>query len=327
MKRYLLGSSLVVVAALGGAFGFFAMRKPAMAAPSSVKVEMSSERIARGKYLFQVVSGCDDCHTDRDWTKFSAPPNVLTRGRGVTFPADMGLPGKVSSKNITPDPVTGLGAWTDGEKIRAIREGVSRDGYALFPMMPYNVYRHMSDDDVNALVAYLNSLPPITHAVPPTQLDFPVNLLIKSAPQPVAGSVVTPDRADPVKYGEYMVHIAGCIECHTPSEKGEPVKGMTFAGGQEFHLGKFLVHTANITPDAETGIGEWTEARFIQKFRGYAQFAETGAPKAVQANFTMMPWTAFSKLTDEDLKAIFAYLRTVKPVYNRVDKHPELPQS
>src|SRR5262249_33855917 len=152
---------------------------------------------------------------------------------GVEFPKELGLPGKIASRNITPDVETGIGSWTDGEKIRAIREGVSRDGTALFPMMPYERFRQMSDEDVKSLGAYLNTLPPVKHQVERSQVDFPVSVLIKSAPQP-AGAVASPNQSDRFAYGEYLVSLAGCGGCHTPTEKGEPKPGMAFAGGERF---------------------------------------------------------------------------------------------
>ena len=124
------------------------------------------------------------------------------------------MPGLVVASNITPDVETGIGSWSDGEKIRSIREGVDRDGNALLPMMPYTDYRLMSDMDVESVVAYLNSLAPIRHALPKTRVDFPINLLIKSVPRPV-GHVAPPERSDPQKYGKYLAALAGCGGCHT----------------------------------------------------------------------------------------------------------------
>src|SRR5262249_38728318 len=159
---------------------------------------------ARGRYLFENLCDSDGCHSQRDFTRFGAPVIVPGRGQGFEFPTELGLPGRVNASNITPDRETGIGNWTDGEKIRAIREGVDREGRTLFPMMPYPSYRYMSDEDVESLVVYLNALPPVRHAVPPTQVKFPVNLFIKGVPQP-AGSVRPPNRSDRMKYGEYLV--------------------------------------------------------------------------------------------------------------------------
>jgi hypothetical protein len=112
----------------------------------------------------------------------------------------------------------------------------------------------MSDDDVQAVVAYLNSLPPVKHALPKTQLAFPVGLMIKSAPQP-AGTVPAPDRSDRMKFGAYLVALGRCADCPTPSEKGQPIAGKEFAGGTIFDTTVGKAVSANITPDVETGIG------------------------------------------------------------------------
>src|SRR5262249_53906087 len=158
---------------------------------------------------------------------------------------------------------TGIGAWTDGEKIRAIRDGIDKDGRALFPMMPYASYRSMSDEDVESLVAYLNSLPAVRNPLPSTALNFPVNLMIKFAPKP-AGSISAPPRADRVQYGAYLVAIGGCAECHSPLEKGRPVAGMDFAGGRVIASSFGTVVSANITPDNETGTGKWSQEFFLK---------------------------------------------------------------
>jgi mono/diheme cytochrome c family protein len=243
------------------------------------------------------------------------------RGEGFEFPKDMGLPGRVAARNITSDIETGIGAWTDGEKIRAIREGISRDGTPLFPMMPYQRFRNMSDDDVLSLVAYLNTLAPVKHKVEPSQVDFPVSVLMKDAPQP-AGSVPSPDQGNRVNYGEYLVNMAGCAECHTQSEKGKPKPGVTFAGGERFAFPGVLVVSANITPDQQTGIGRWTEQDFLDKFQQYREYVENGSPAAGPENFTIMPWLNFCQLESDDLRAIYSFLRTQKPVYHIVDSHP-----
>jgi hypothetical protein len=238
------------------------------------------------------------------------------------MPPEAGLPGRVAARNILPDKETGIGNWTDGEKIRAIREGISRDGHALFPMMPYESFRHMSDEDVYSLVAYLNSLPPVKNALPATEIGFPVSLLIKSAPQP-AGSVPEPDRADKLKYGEYLVTMAGCTICHTPAEKGQPKKGMRLAGGQAFRFPGALVVSANITPDPETGIGRWSEQDFLDKFYQYRDYVESGSPTVGPESFTLMPWLAFSQRPQEELSAIYAYLKSQPALHHAVETHPQ----
>jgi mono/diheme cytochrome c family protein len=323
-KRVLLIILAAVVIVPAAGLGFLYVRKPAQTPPPSLKVALTPARIARGKFLFEKICDCDGCHSQRDFTHFNGPVVASGRGRGNLLSAMIeGLPGTVVAPNITPDPETGIGTWTDGEKIRAIREGVDKNGRALFPMMPYTGYRSMSDEDVESLVAYLDSLPAVRNPLPQTALAFPVNLMIKFAPQP-AGSVPSPARTDRVKYGEYLVTIGGCADCHTLAEKGRPVPGMEFAGGRPFASSFGTVFTANITPDIETGIGKWSEEFFLKKFYDYTTYVEHGAP-AVSGpeQFTLMPWLGLSQLPPEDLGAIYAFLRTVKPVHNAVETHPK----
>jgi len=322
MKKVILTAGLVAVAAVGCGIAFLALTTPKMRAAADIKVPMTPERMERGRYLYEHVAHCDGCHSPRDWTKLTAPTIEQTRGSGFEFPAELGFPGRIVSANITPDPDTGLGRWTDGEKMRAIREGVSRDGRALFPLMPYEEYARMSDDDLESLVAFLNTLKPVRSRHVKTDLDFPVNLMVRFKPRPIEGRIANPDRSDRVNYGQYLVALGECAGCHTPKERGENIAGKEFAGGEEFRIAGFLVRSANITPDEETGIGKWSEERFVSTFKTHAGLTAESAPKATQASFTLMSWMDQSKLEDNDLKAIYAFLRTLKPIYNSVEKHP-----
>ena len=327
--RKLLRIAGILALGLAGAggigLGYLYLRKPMQRPASGIRVARTPERIARGKFLFETLADCDGCHSQRDFTRVGGPVVPSGRGRGNVLSALItDLPGTVVAPNITPDLETGIGRWTDGEKIRAIREGVDRDGRALFPMMPYTAFRNMSDEDVQALVAYLDTLAPVNNPLPTTRLDFPVGLMIKSAPRPVS-NVPPPDRGNPVRYGEYVVQVAGCGECHTPAEKGRPVPGRFLAGGQVFHSTIGTVVSANLTPDNETGTGKWSRDFFQQKFRDYLDYANDGPPKVSGPDgFTLMPWLTFSRLPAGELDAIYAYLRTVKPVRNAVETHPDV---
>ena len=323
---WILGAVVVLA---GGAFAFLVVKKPATTAPSTIRVELTAERLQRGKYIFETLSSCEDCHSRRDISRFSGPIEPGTAGRGFVWPPELGLPGKLVSPNITSDVETGIGSWTDGDILRAFREGVSKDGRALFPFMPYQHFREMSDEDAYSVVAYLRRLPPIKSKMSVSEMNFPVNLFMKFAPKPVNGAVKAPDKANRLEYGKYLVTVAGCGICHTKMEKGDPIEGMEFAGGEEFNMGPWMARSANISPDPETGIGKWSEDKFVAKFKGYANLTYESAPKTVQANFTVMPWMAFSQLTEDDLRAIFTYLKTVKEVRHSVETHPPvaLPRS
>jgi hypothetical protein len=136
--------------------------------------------------------------------------------------------------------------------------------------MGYERFRHMSDEDVFSLVAYLNTLTPVRNPVQRSKIAFPVSIFMKSAPQP-AGHVPQPDRSNRVKYGEYLATLAGCMECHTPVKQGKVLSGMTLAGGQEFRFPGAIVVSANITPDLETGIGRWSEQDFLDRVYQYKE--------------------------------------------------------
>jgi len=220
------------------------------------------------------------------------------------------LPGRIVAANITPDRETGAGTWTDDQLARAIREGIGHDGRALFPMMPYQNFRHMSDEDLASLIVYMRTLPPAHHELPPTNIIFPVKYLIRAVPGPVTEAVSSPDPSDRLKWGKYLVTMANCGECHTAMVRGNAIPGLEYGGGFLLDGAWGVVASANITPDA-SGISYYDEALFLQVMRtGYVK-ARKLAP--------IMPVAEFKDLTDDDLKAMFAYLQTLKPVKHRVD--------
>jgi mono/diheme cytochrome c family protein len=314
-----------VVGVLAGAgVTVLAVKQPAQRPASTEKVERTPERLERGKFLAEVLVQCMHCHSDHDTSKFTWPAKPGTFGQGgFAFDESLGFPGRVCAQNITPDPETGLGNWTDGEIIRAIREGVAKDGHALFPMMPYESFRHMSDEDVRSIVVYLRSLAPIKHAVPEAKLDFPVNLLIKLAPKPVDGPVTSPDPKDHLAWGKYLVTMANCGDCHTNHVRGKPVEGMEFAGGwiMKFPITGQRFSPPNITPDPETGIGNMTKEQFVSRFKAFESMTEL--PPAPPHRNTIMPWNLYAKIPAEDLGAIYDYLRTLKPIKNKVNTFPD----
>lgn len=282
---------------------------PKARALTSRRFEATPQRLDRGRYLANSLTGCLDCHSPRDWSKHGAPIIAGKEGSGAIFPAN-GLPGRIVAPNITPDRETGIGNWSDDQIGRAIREGIGHDGRALFPIMPYAKFRAMSDEDLASIVVYLRSLPAIRHALEPTSIDFPVKYLIRSAPQPITAPVNAPNPSDRLKWGEYLVTLGACSECHTASEQGRAIAGLEYAGGTVFSGPFGEVAAANITPDP-SGIAYYDEALFVETMR-------TGYVKARALN-SIMPFGVYGKLTDDDLKAMFAYLQTLKPVSHRVD--------
>jgi len=304
---YVLGLAILLA---GGALGYVLLALPQKTQAAPLRIERTPERLARGEYLVRLAD-CDGCHSERDFTRFDGP--VVPRGRlaGVEMPKEMGLPGTVSSANITPDAETGIGTWTDGEIVRAIREGVDKDGRTLFPMMPYESFRNMADEDVYSVVAYLRTIAPVKRYHPKPKLDFPASLMINLTPKP-AGTVPPPDVSTKLKRGKYLVTIAGCQGCHTA----------TLAGGDKFGFPGVTVVSANITPDTHAGIGKLSEQDFVNKFAQYRDYVANGSPKAGLSSFTVMPWLQFCQLPDDDLRAIYTYIHTFPPVNKPVETHP-----
>lgn len=325
MKKFLKIAAFVVggivILALGGVL-YLNMAFPKVSPAQDMKIQATPEMIEHGKYLANHVTGCMDCHSTRDWTKFAGPLVPGTEGKGGEEFQNIvvGFPGKLTARNLTP---FNLKNWTDGEIYRAITTGVTKDGRALFPLMPYPNFAHMDPDDIKAVIAYLRSLPEIESPnYPYADLNFPLNLIVKTIPHDVAAPGSIPERSDTLKYGEYLVTIAGCAECHTPREKGEPIKGMDFAGGMEFKTtaSNDIIRSANITQDYETGIGLWTEDVFLGKFKTYRDSSWHNKPVKPGEMTTVMPWLFFSGMKDEDLKAIFRYLKTIPPITHKVEK-------
>ena len=284
---------------------------------SEVKINQTPERLIRGKYLVMNVSDCLGCHSKSNANNFGLPMISGTEGQGgMLFGEDEGLPGNIYAKNITPDAI---GNWTDGEVLRAVTEGVSKDGTALFPLIPYTHLGIMSQDDVYSIIAYIRTLKPIKNEVPARTLNFPLNFIVKSMPKKAEFQPI-PDKTT-TAYGGYLVNAAGCIECHTQMDKGTPKPGMDFAGGSPFKLKGFgTVRSANITPDKNTGIGTWTREQFIARFKQYDTPEAKQIPVKPKEFNTVMPWLALSGMTEEDLGAIYDYLKTLKPVENKVVK-------
>lgn len=312
-----LAALALIVAAGGYAYLMFAF--PKVPPAPSVTFDASPERLARGEYLSEHVVGCSTCHTQRDWTKFSGPAKRELLGAG-NEPFNLGPAGFLYSKNITP---AGIGSWTDGELLRAVTQGVSKDGTPLFPLMPYPHFGAMAEEDVHAVLVYVRSWKAVEGVAPARRLSFPLNLIVRT--MPAANTYQTrPSPDDKLAYGKYMTRSALCSDCHTPiDDRGTPLPGMDFAGGMEFLETGFRVRAANITPDANTGIGSWTEQQFIDKFKGFEASATATLSESERAQNTPMPITAYAGMTREDLSSIYAYLRTLKPVTNRVDRFPD----
>jgi cytochrome c len=307
--RVFLGLVILILIAIPLTVGWRPFIGPKARPVTTRTFERTPQRLERGRYIATALSGCVYCHSPHDWNAPGDPIDASGLGAGGVLPF-ANLPGRVVGPNITPDPETGAGRWSDDQLARAIREGIGHDGRALFPMMPYVHYRNMSDEDVASVVVYFRSLPPIRNALPSTEIIFPVKYLIRSVPQPVTAPAPEPDKSDRVKYGAHLVDQAGCTDCHTPQDRGQPLPGMDFAGGFPFPGPWGNVASANITPDP-SGISYYDEALFLDMMH-------TGQVKARKLS-AIMPVMIYKNLTDDDMKAMFAFLRTLKPLKHRVD--------
>ena len=321
MKKFLKVLAIILVVLIVAVIGlitYVKQFKPGIPV-EEVKIEYTPERIERGRYLAHNVAQCVDCHSQRDWTRFSGPIVPGTEGKGgEVFDQKIGFPGKYYAPNITPFH---LKDWSDGELFRAITAGVSRDGHPLFPIMPYPNFGRMDREDVYSIIAYLRSLPSIENQTPTSESNFPMSIIIHLIPQKPEFSQ-KPPVTDKVRYGQYLTNASVCIECHTPVNRGQIIEGKEYSGGRFFPFADgSAVVSSNITPDKETGIGSWTEADFIQRFRAFDKRVNRvdDFVKPGEVN-TLMPWSKYSQLTDQDLAAIFAYLQTVKPIPNKIEK-------
>lgn len=285
-----------------------------------------AERVARGRYLANGVGRCFWCHSPQTNTD-PALPKPETLGAGDTL--DPSLP--IVAPNLTPDAETGLGRWTDAQIIRAVREGIGADGRRLRNDHPASYFSVMTDDDAESLVAYLRSLRPIRNQLPRSAPQTSSHETVEPFGKPAANPGRTPEER-----GAYLVHLAECAGCHTTTtEAGAPFRRMLFGGGRRFietrmgfgyevgndgafaaasepklQPGERVVVSANLTRDP-SGISYYTPELFVQTIR-------TGRVGGVRRLSSAMPWIHFRTLTDGDLRAIFAYLRSVPPVRHQV---------
>jgi mono/diheme cytochrome c family protein len=252
---------------------------------------------SRGEYIVRTVAVCGGCHA----ADAKNPASPLSGGREFR---DWRI-GVARASNLTSDPETGLGNWSEAEIVRALRNGVRKDGRLLAPVMPYEWFHEMSDGDALAVARYLRSLPPVRNEVKQSP-NFVFKLGRALFLHPLSGTNVP----EPANRGAYLTQHAGlCADCHTQRtgllQKAD--KNRLF-GGMTKPPKDFPVKPPNITPDPTRGIGKWSEADFEKAMR-------TGVRPDGRKLNPFMPWPAFAKLTDEDLHAMWEYLRTVKPVH------------
>jgi len=267
-------------------------------------------RRLRGQYLAEGPLACFRCHSDRDWTQDGAPVPPGRKGTGHVFDKE-GIPNLVAP-NITPDIETGAGSWSDDMLARAIREGIGHDGRTLHPQMWSAAFSKLPDEDVAAIVVYLRSLPAIRNALPRTHLTLSQKFRFNTMPEPVLDARPQPSFATPKERGEFLEYTADCAGCHTDwYHPGSAVNGQLFAGGNLINAptGE-KIFSPNLTPDP-SGISYYDENLFLQVIRT----GKVGARKL----HGVMPWAFYRSMSDDDLKAIFAWLRSQNPVRHIVD--------
>ncbi len=261
---------------------------------------------ARGEAIVRNVAVCGQCHAEDP----RQPDGPLSGGKQFR---DWRI-GVARGSNLTSDRETGLGHWSEAEIVRAIRNGLSKEGELLSPVMPYEWFHEMSDDDAFAVARYLKSLPPVRNDVKQSpNLVFKLGALFLG-PKP-AISVSAPPRRATAEYGGYLAkHVALCAECHTPRAGllQKPDVSRLFAGVSD-PPSDFPKKPSNLTPDAETGIGRWSEDDYLQTIR-------SGRDPSGRSLHPFMPWRELRRMPDDDLRAIYRYLKTLPPVRHDVTK-------
>ncbi len=274
------------------------------------EVISTPESVARGKKLVSML--CANCHRNPETGK-------LTGTKMLDAPPEFGT---LYTPNITQDKTYGIGEWTDGELIYLLRTGIKRDGVYAPPYMAK--LPNMADSDVDAIISFLRSDDPMVAADPtadqPCQPSFLTKFLCTVAFEPLPypeATIELPDTNNRVEWGRYLVHNLDCYTCHSADFKTinfmEPTSTPGYMGGGNVPLNKKgqIVVTANLTPDPETGIGNWTGEQFVKAVKYGIKDGEA----ALQ--YPMVPYT---QLTDSEALAIFEYLKTVPPIENKVER-------
>ena len=309
IKYFLITIGIILLIGLAG-FSFIEIRGIPSYEVKKIDytVTATPERIARGKKIALLL--CADCHKNNATGKLTGRP--MTEA-----PHEFGT---IFSQNITQDSKYGIGEWTDGEIIYLLRTGIKRDGKYAPPYMAK--LPHMADEDINSVIAFLRSDDSLVaaSATPdfPSDPSFLTKFLCMVAFKPFKmpeQKIEMPDTSNAVLFGKYLVFNLECFTCHsadyTTDNWEEPEKSKGYMGGGNKPLnreGKVIL-TQNITPDKETGIGGWTEERFIKAVK-YGTMENERALR--------FPMTPYIYLTDQEAKAIYAYLKTVPPLNNKV---------
>lgn len=262
-------------------------------------------RVQRGEYVFSA-AGCLGCHTDKDGTP-------LAGGREIKTPF-----GSFYGPNITSHPTFGIGRWTEAQFRRALREGVRPDGAHYFPAFPYTSFTGITDADIADLWAYMRTVPPAARPNKPHGLGFPFNIRLAMIGWKALFFTPGEFKPDPGKSAElnrgaYLVNALGhCGECHTPRNLAGGLDRSKWLAGGVLPDGT----APNLTPHPETGLGKWSPGDFIDLLK----MGMTPDGDFVGGEMAEVVKETTGKLTEDDIKAVIAYLRSLPSVENRVRK-------
>ena len=284
------------------------------AAPALEPDPSSPDPAARGAYILRA-AGCATCHTD-----VANGGAFLAGGRMLSSPW-----GAIAVPNITPDPETGIGGWSDEDFIRALRDGKSPTGSTYYPAFPYTAYTGMRREDMLDLKAFLDTVEPVAAPNKPHELRFPFSVRLFLHPWRWLFFDREPDAADPTQderlaRGRYLVETLGhCAECHTPRNMMGSLKRGPHLAGSRYGPGGLTV--PNITPDTETGIGSWSEVDLAFFLRtGFTPYGDD-----VQGEMREAIDDGLRHLTQDDLEAMAAYLKALPAIRNPVSTAPSPP--
>ena len=258
--------------------------------------------IERGRYLVYGPAHCSACHGDpaRDAEMRQGHEIPLSGGRVF----ELGPLGTIVAPNITSDPVVGIGALSDDILVRSLRYGISRHGK---PLVPFMSFADLTDADLQAILSFLRTVPPVARPVPPRDLSWLGAVVFELVLDPVGPAQPITSRSPErtADYGRYLARtVANCHGCHTQRSKltGAFI-GPPFAGGMEIEEAGLKFVSPNLTPIATGFLHSSTEQEFIERFRVVGR-SKAGSP---------MPWESFARMTDTDLGAIYRYLRALEP--------------
>lgn len=264
--------------------------------------------LARGEYLVEGIVGCGNCHNGRDENGELVPGLEYGGNFVINEPGPEGsIAFSAYAPNISSHPEHGIGAWTDEEIERAIREGISRDGRVMGPPMAFPYYREISTPDMNAIIAYLRSVPAVDREVEASTYYIP---LPPNWGPPVTDPVPEVPRGNTVEYGRYVAHALGhCTQCHTPLVEGVEDFTRMGAGGNIFPQPfgyEWAALARNITSHETEGIGAWTDDEIKRAI-------VDGISRDGRELLPFMGFSFYERISDEDLDAIVTFLRSLPP--------------